>query len=140
MRVWSVLAVVSLIAVCGGTCSAAVMTYQDRSQFLSAFSQSTAQTADFNSFTQDVRFIPSVGPADAGPYSLSVNRILASSENLLPNRRVALRRCRHRIRTVFLDSSPTVRKSRRSSFAVGPRMAWTGALVSGWTILRLATT
>ena len=70
-------------------CDGGVITLTDRQQWLAAVDQSTIQTADFEGFTQDVRFVPSphgVGSVDAGPFSLSANKIQSSSESLLPNR------------------------------------------------------
>lgn len=63
-----------------------VISYQDRGQFLSAIDVPTSQIVDFNSFTADVRFVPTVGPLDVGPFSLSANKILSSAEILEPNK------------------------------------------------------
>ncbi|MEZ6134574.1 MAG: PEP-CTERM sorting domain-containing protein [Pirellulaceae bacterium] len=78
----------------GGWCvhpdvRADVIVFNDRQLWLAAVDQTTMLTADFEDFTQDVRFVPAptgVGTVDAGPFSLSANRILSSSETLLPNR------------------------------------------------------
>jgi hypothetical protein len=72
-----------------GSGHAGLITYVDRQQWEAAVDQSTMETADFESFTGDVRFVPApqgVGSVDAGPFSLSANKIVSSSEHLLPNR------------------------------------------------------
>ena len=87
MRLYSIFSAFSLIGILSSPiASAAVITYTDRSQFLAAIDLGTAVEADFNEFTSDVRFVPSTGPVDAGPFSLLANKILGSAENLEPNK------------------------------------------------------
>ncbi|MEZ6062039.1 MAG: PEP-CTERM sorting domain-containing protein [Planctomycetaceae bacterium] len=72
-----------------GSTPADVITFTSRSAWLAAVDQTTMQTADFEEFTEDVRFVPAptgVGSVDAGPFSLAANKILGTSEILLPNR------------------------------------------------------